>query len=676
MKKEFEFQYTRRDKQQEAFDIIQSEEYTSTGKNMLLVLPTGYGKTTNAMDAASQAVKAGGRVILLSPYKSLTREQTDEFSEYFEVLQITKDTNVEFKYEKLCKYEVFVFTYEKCCSQFFSIDRINLFFKQLNVICVIADEIHNVSDSSRGMNLEWMNIALKMFHPNVHLIGLSATIGNPEEFSKWLDADLVHATAEERPVPLEVQIEEYYNSFDANERMEIIYEYIDKYPNAKFIIFCGSRGRTKEIAYRLASEWDRTSYLKAKNVIASENSLDEQKYLIRAGTCYHNAGLSIPQKTFIEEQFKTNPEFRVLVSTTTLAQGVNLPADVCVMYDVTRWDYLKSEEYLIPGNEIHQMLGRAGRPNISKFGLALVLVKPQYIDRVKEIIEKPCEIFSNLKKDLKRKILETSIALTKNEEELHDFFNNSLEPINKNHVKEDLEWLMDNEFLTLEYDEFFKLKKKGAVTVFTFIKPETMLHLLDVHEQVKHWKFDNTRDYIRLFDMVLNQEEFLHNIVVRQNTNDKNCLYLANLYSTFLDDRIAKAFAMTFLEHIMTEKNIKPGTIKISHGEKFILKDTVKRFINALVMYFKQDLAHKDIYLRLKSMVNSGYINLEYMKIKSIPSIGDMRLSRLIQHKIDTVDKFVDADPKIISRIISSEKRHISVEKVIEMQEWASNHLD
>jgi len=68
------------------------------------------------------------------------------------------------------------------------------------VSTVIIDEIHLLNDPGRGPTLEILITILKRLLKNVQIIGLSATIGNPEELAEWLDAKLVED--DWRPVKL------------------------------------------------------------------------------------------------------------------------------------------------------------------------------------------------------------------------------------------------------------------------------------------------------------------------------------------------------------------------------------------------------------------------------------------------------------------------------------------
>ena len=56
---------------------------------------------------------------------------------------------------------------------------------------VVVDEIHLLNDPGRGPTLEVLITLLRKTLPTLQLIGLSATIGNPEELAAWLEAKLI-----------------------------------------------------------------------------------------------------------------------------------------------------------------------------------------------------------------------------------------------------------------------------------------------------------------------------------------------------------------------------------------------------------------------------------------------------------------------------------------------------
>ena len=98
--------------------------------------------------------------------------------------------------EDLSQYDLLILTVEKLDSLLRS--RLS-WLKEIKLL--IVDEIHLLNDPSRGPTVEVVITLLKHLLPNLHIISLSATIGNPEELAEWLDAELV--VDDWRPVKLE-----------------------------------------------------------------------------------------------------------------------------------------------------------------------------------------------------------------------------------------------------------------------------------------------------------------------------------------------------------------------------------------------------------------------------------------------------------------------------------------
>ena len=165
-------------------------------KSLLTCAPTASGKTLVATMAIYNTL-GKGKAIYLVPLKALGTEK------YKEYLTVFKDTpfkvgisigDVDSESDYLSKYDVLILTTEKLDS---------LLRHKVNwlgeVKVVVVDEIHLLNDTSRGPTLEIILTLLKnLIKPQI--IGLSATIGNPQELADWLGATLV--SDEWRPVEL------------------------------------------------------------------------------------------------------------------------------------------------------------------------------------------------------------------------------------------------------------------------------------------------------------------------------------------------------------------------------------------------------------------------------------------------------------------------------------------
>jgi len=165
-------------------------------QSQLICAPTASGKTLIATMAITNSI-ATGKAIYLVPLKALANEKYKEYLALFKdteykVTIATGDIDSDSPY--LANYNLLILTTEKLDSLLrHRVSWIN----QINTI--IIDEIHLLNDPSRGPTLEIILTLLKtLIQPQ--LIGLSATIGNPEELANWLNATLVIDTW--RPVQL------------------------------------------------------------------------------------------------------------------------------------------------------------------------------------------------------------------------------------------------------------------------------------------------------------------------------------------------------------------------------------------------------------------------------------------------------------------------------------------
>lgn len=89
----------------------------------------------------------------------------------------------------------------------------------------------------------------------------------------------------------------------------------------------------------------------------------EMQELVRCGVGPHHGGLDYHIRNVIEQLFINN-DLRVLCSTSTLGQGVNLPAFLVIVRGTTQW--VGRSERELDSSALTQMIGRAGRPQFDK----------------------------------------------------------------------------------------------------------------------------------------------------------------------------------------------------------------------------------------------------------------------------------------------------------------------
>lgn len=125
---------------------------------------------------------------------------------------------------------------------------------------------------------------------------------------------------------------------------------------------------------------------------------DNLKVTLAFGIGLHHAGLQESDRKTVEELFEhqhiqANILFsdecrhlkfkfiveifflQVLIATSTLAWGVNFPAHLVIIKGTEYYD-CKTHRYAdMPITDILQMMGRAGRPQFDKQGVAVIMVK-------------------------------------------------------------------------------------------------------------------------------------------------------------------------------------------------------------------------------------------------------------------------------------------------------------
>jgi len=385
---------------------IEALPYALAGDNLLLAAPTASGKTLVAQLAIFQKIvvtEPGSRAIYIVPLKALASEKVSEMEELAALLGLKVGIGIGDRggeNRNINDADIVVCTSEK----FDSLLRNRSGFLD-KVSIVIADEIHLVNETSRGPTLE-INLA-RIIHekPDAQIVALSATVGNAVAVAGWLDAKLV--ISEWRPVPLryatladlhvEVRKEISPDASEpilpppknldgpkSNQVWAVLTDTIDE--GGQLLCFVSTRKSAQAVAKDLAkrmrkkaekNEDEKSLKIWAKLSEKSKSSEGSQTGDILAecllgGVAFHHAGLTSKQRKLIESAFKKGELF-CLSATPTLAAGVNLPARRVLIRDLRRWD--GSGSNLLSRMEVHQMMGRAGRPRYDNFGEAWIKCK-------------------------------------------------------------------------------------------------------------------------------------------------------------------------------------------------------------------------------------------------------------------------------------------------------------
>jgi superfamily II RNA helicase len=167
-----------------------SIEAIVTGNHVLVCCPTGSGKTMPGEFAIDYLFSKGKKTIYTTPIKALSNEKFYSFTQKYPHIRIGLVTG-DIKMNP--DADVIICTTEILMNKLYQINsdipvtNSSISFEldiQNELGCVVFDEIHMINDESRGHAWEQ---SIMMLPSHVQLVGLSATLDNPERFAFWLE---------------------------------------------------------------------------------------------------------------------------------------------------------------------------------------------------------------------------------------------------------------------------------------------------------------------------------------------------------------------------------------------------------------------------------------------------------------------------------------------------------
>eukprot|EP00958_Prasinococcus_capsulatus_P007065 scaffold655_cov379-Prasinococcus_capsulatus_cf.AAC.22 len=115
--------------------------------------------------------------------------------------------------------------------------------------------------------------------------------------------------------------------------------------------------------------------------------------LLLSGIGYHSAALSFHDRTTVEDLFREK-QIHVLLTTSTLASGVNLPAYLVIIKNTRRWTADAWGNY--DRMTLLQMMGRAGRPQYDTSGTCVIMTSKEQVPYFQNLLNGREELESQL----------------------------------------------------------------------------------------------------------------------------------------------------------------------------------------------------------------------------------------------------------------------------------------
>ncbi|KAL6941353.1 hypothetical protein ACO0RG_002482 [Hanseniaspora osmophila] len=408
---------------------IQSEVFPAAFHNdfnILLCAPTGAGKTNVAMLTILRALahfvdeETGNvdlskvKIVYIAPLKALVQEQVREFGRRLDylgvkVVELTGDSNM--TRAEIKSAHILVSTPEKWDV----ITRKSSNFKLTSTVrLIIIDEVHLLHDE-RGPVIE--SIVSRAAHFKTRLVALSATLPNYTDVAHFLNVEkgkgMFFFDSTFRPCPLAQQFVGVSQTSPLKKLQAMNQACYDKVIESvldgkhQVIVFVHSRKDTAKtanwIVEKLKEEEKELSFLldqhEASSAVLEKESETvhdkDLKHLITHGIGIHHAGLHRNDRSLAEDLF-ADGLLKVLVSTATLAWGVNLPAHTVIIKGTDVYSPQLNQWVQLSPQDILQMLGRAGRPRYDTHGEGIVITNKEDVQYFVAVLNEQLPIESQM----------------------------------------------------------------------------------------------------------------------------------------------------------------------------------------------------------------------------------------------------------------------------------------
>lgn len=451
------------------------------------------------------------------------------------------------------------------------------------------------------------------------------------------------------------------------------------------LVFVNTKRSAEKTAEEISKKIKDSSLLDlSENVLKGLSKPTKQcqrlSKVIKKGIAFHHAGLTHKQKELIEDNFRKG-KIKIICSTPTLALGVDLPAYRVLLKDLKR--YGPRGLAWIPVLEVHQMFGRAGRPNYDKEGQAICIAGSEgEKEKIHEryILGKPEEIYSKLAVEpVLRTYLLSLIAadFVNTKKQIIDFFNKTFWAFQfgdtgklREIIERMLELLEEWEFIISDGDDFksasemddekYRATRIGKRVAELYIDPLTAYYILCCLRKASSKKIYSFA-FLQMISHTLEMRPLLRVRVKEYDKMQENLLKYGNLlleeepsmydpeYEDFLNSvKTALMFnAWTNEkdeEFLMEEYHIRPGELKakleladwLLYGAEEMTRMLHFQSLLKGILKLRLRLKHgvKEELLTLVKLKNIGRVRARKLYFNGIRDIADVKkadLMKLIQ---------------------------------------------
>jgi ATP-dependent Lhr-like helicase len=298
------------------------------GENALLVAPTGSGKTEAVLlpvfsNFLQQEDKKGIAVLYVTPLRALNRDMIRRLSFWTDHLGILVevrhgDTEIRIRRRQALRPPNMMVTTPETLQAILPGSRMRQHLSRVRY--VIIDEVHELAADKRGAQLMIaLERLLEITGKEFQRIGLSATVGNPEEIAKFVAGTGRPIRVIEVPLPKGYQ---YNVEFPVPEDAD--------YDSASKL------RTTPEATARIRRILDLVKAHKSTLIFVNSRTnaemLGNKFNQLTADIAVHHGSLSREERASIEDEFKAR-RLKAIVCTSTLELGIDIGSvDLVIQY--------------------------------------------------------------------------------------------------------------------------------------------------------------------------------------------------------------------------------------------------------------------------------------------------------------------------------------------------------
>jgi len=271
------------------------------GRHLVLVAPTGTGKTESAMFPVFNgmlAIPSGGgfKALYITPLRALNRDILARMQWWCGELGLTVgvrhgDTPVaERRKQALLPPDLLITTPETFQALFMG-RRLRQHLRHVRY--VIVDEVHELAASKRGAQLAVAMERLQVYAGEFQRIGLSATVGNPDEIARFL-CGARPCSVVQVPVAQQLEISVRFVGDDFKHQTEVLSKALKR--EGSTLVFVNTRVAAEALGHALYEHGDVE---------------------------VHHGSLSKEVRIDAEERFKLG-EIRTLICTSSMELGIDI----------------------------------------------------------------------------------------------------------------------------------------------------------------------------------------------------------------------------------------------------------------------------------------------------------------------------------------------------------------